>query len=418
MSPRSRPAHSVIIFLLCAIIAISLIQLSVFLWFQSTTDSSQSLDPIPFSLTSSSFSFPAPPNWKQLRFEITANGARANGSLRGYCDPVTRTCTIPLVFGGNQTISILQNNNVQFSQSIQSSENRFYCFNGGWERRICRFRDICFDNNNLTFLSPYPIESSVPFLVLGGRSPPYDRKRDRIYSLKVNVSEAIPTGRKVHEETTFYVSTYYNMQMLWHALFDFALPLFHTISLFQLDKPPAVIIPKDADKPKLDVVRPFTSSFGRLKNTHCYRDLIVGMSKVKDAETGKLYDFPKNFTHLLMPSILDYFNISEGLPSKPVILVIGRHTSSRVFTNFEEVIEMLVTGFPAFEVKRIYFEDVQMKQQIEAAYKATIMIGVHGSGLSHVAWMRAGTTMIEILPYKFNCRDWYEKATFFCFSIV
>jgi capsular polysaccharide biosynthesis protein len=228
----------------------------------------------------------------------------------------------------------------------------------------------------------------------------------------VNVSEAIPAGRKVHEETTFYVSTYYNMQMLWHALFDFALPLFHTISLFQLDKPPAVIIPKDADKPKLDVVRPFTSSFGRMKNTHCYRDLIVGMSKVKDAETGKLYDFPKNFTHLLMPSILDYFSISEGLPSKPVILVIGRHTSSRVFTNFEEVIEMLVTGFPAFEVKRIYFEDVQMKQQIEAAYKATIMIGVHGSGLSHVAWMPPGTTMIEILPYKFNCRDWYEKATF------
>jgi hypothetical protein len=73
---------------------------------------------------------------------------------------------------------------------------------------------------------------------------------------------------------------------------------------------------------------------------------------------------------------------------------------------------MLVTEFPAFEVRPIFFEDVQMKQQIEAAYKATVMIGVHGSGLSHVAWMGPGTTMIEILPYKFNCRDWYEKATF------
>ena len=60
--------------------------------------------------------------------------------------------------------------------------------------------------------------------------------------------------------------------------------------------------------------------------------------------------------------------------------------------------------------KRIFYEEHDMAYQIEHTYRSSIMIGIHGSGLSHVAWMRPNTTMIEILPYKFNCRDWYERT--------
>jgi hypothetical protein len=198
--------------------------------------------------------------------------------------------------------------------------------------------------------------------------------------------------------------------MLWHLLFDFALPLFHTIQLFGEVKP-ALVIPHDADHPRSEIVKAFTKSVGRLKDGHCYRDLVAGISKVKDAQNGTAYEFPKNFTHLLHPLILKQFGIRGENPQKPVALVIGRRTRNRIVTNFDELIVMLKSEFPRFEVKPIFFEDLPMSKQVEAAHHATIMIGVHGSGLAHVAWMRPGTTLIEIFPYRFDCRDWYEKAT-------
>jgi hypothetical protein len=200
------------------------------------------------------------------------------------------------------------------------------------------------------------------------------------------------------------------MHMLWHLLFDFALPLFHTIQLFGADRP-SVVIPHDADFPNSEIVKSFTRSVGRLKNNECYRDLVVGISKVKDAENGTAYEFPKNFTHLLHPLILKHFQITVEMPERPIILVIGRRTAGRVVTNVNETIEMLTTVAPGFAVKTIFFETLPMAKQIEAAHMATIVIGVHGSGLAHVAWMRPGTAMIEIFPYHFDCRDWYEKAT-------
>jgi hypothetical protein len=357
------------------------------------------------------FTFASPKGFKRLHFQITANGGTADGRLSEYCSGTS--CRIPLIFGGNQTLAIVDGNKTISEENIESGPNRFHCINGGWERRICRFRDICFDNDNLTFVSPYRITSTVPFIVLGARPPPYDRKRDRQYFLKVNVSKH-PPERITHDETTFYVSPYYNVQMMWHLFFDFILPLFHTTTIFGLNgKFPGIIIPKHADIPHSDVLNAFAGSFGKVKNGHCYRDLIVGMSKVKDTETGKDYEFPKNFTHLLYPLIMKYFKIKEIRPIKPLILFIGRRTSKRTIVNFEAVLDHLraETSLAEFDVQPIFFEDMPMKMQIEAAHNATIMIGVHGSGLAHVAWMRPGTVLIEVFPHHFDCRDWYEKGS-------
>jgi hypothetical protein len=201
---------------------------------------------------------------------------------------------------------------------------------------------------------------------------------------------------------------------MWHLLFDFVLPLFHTTTLFALNgKFPAIIIPKHAEVPHSEVLNAFSGSFGKVKNGHCYRDLIVGMSKVKDTDTGKNYEFPKNFTYLLYPFIMKYFKLKEIRPEKPVILFIGRKTQKRSIVNFEAVVNYLKTepSLGKFDVKPVFFEDMPMKMQIEAAHNATVMIGVHGSGLAHLAWMRPSTALIEIFPHHFDCRDWYEKGS-------
>jgi hypothetical protein len=413
LSPRF--AHGVLGFLIGASTLLAALQIFSVLWLGDQLSTFPPFNDLVndsfVRLESEVFTFPCPSDFQSLHFRIEANGGTANDSLARYCS--AGLCSIPLVFGGNQTIDLFNGNKLQSSFSVNTTHSRFHCVNGGWERRICRFREICFDNNNLTFIAPYPLQSTVPFLVLGGRSPPYDRKRDRIYFLNVNVSQSftLPPGRVIHNETTYYASPYYNMHMMWHLLFDFALPLFHTVTLFTPGIAPAVIIPHDADFPRSEVLKSFTSSYGRMKNTHCYRDLIVGISKVKDALTGKVYEFPKNFTHHLHPLILKQFKLNGKMPTTPIILVIGRKTGTRVLTNIDDLVSLLQTDFPNFKTKPIYFEDLPMKDQIHAAHTATVMIGVHGSGLAHVAWMRPGTVLVEIFPYKFDCRDWYEKAT-------
>lgn len=367
------------------------------------------------------------PNKKdKFTFKIYGNGGIGEGEIKNFCNHQLE-CKLPLIFGGKQNITIFKNGAPFLTQNIVSGENRFYCFYAtNWNRRICRFRDICFDNHdrNMTFLSPYKITTDFPFLVLGGRSPPYDKKRDRIYRIQINESrtETLPPNRKIIYETTHFASSYYNMQMLWHCLFDFTLPLFYTFGLvngpkFELRN---IVMPHDADYPKpKKFVQAFSSSLTRVKNDHCYKDLIVGISKVKDAETGKFYEFPYNFTHQFHPYVFKKFEIISDIteipsliPQKPVILFSGRKTSRRNLVNYEEVYERLEKEFSDhFTIEKIFYEEHDMKIQIEKSFKASIMIGIHGSGLSHVCWMRPGTVMIEILPYRFDCRDWYKRAT-------
>ena len=368
-----------------------------------------------------------PFNKKDYSFEIKANGGKGSGKLIDFyhSNNQEKMFKIPLIFGGNQIFSIYKKEKEIYHQLITNDieKSRFYCFNGNWTHRICVFRDICFDNTNLTFISPYNIISDSPFLVLGGRSPPYDKKRDRIYKLNVNVSKdfTIPEGREVHDGIFHYASTYYNMQMLFHSLFDFSLPLFYTMikdDVFkQLPDERSVIIPRDAQNPTSKFVQSFTKSFSKVKSNHCYKNLIVGIYKVKDI-TGKYYQFPYNFTHLLHPYIFKQFNLTHLLSvdknnfsnNKPIILFSGRKTSKRNLVNYDELLDALQKEFAEYEIESIFYEEHDMAYQIEHTYRSSIMIGIHGSGLSHVAWMRPNTTMIEILPYKFNCRDWYERT--------
>lgn len=396
------------------------------LFISNSSEKSIDLEQISNDKNMSFFLFQLPSDKSQFSFKIFGNGGIGEGSLEKFCDQ-KKFCKLPLIFGGKQTVKIFKASKVIFSKQINSGENRFFCFDGdSWNRRICRFRDICFENNdkNLTFLSPYKITTDSPFLVLGGRPPPYDKKRDRIYSIdvKVDTDKTIPGNRIIHNETTIYVSTYYNMQMLFHSLFDFTLPLFYTFTHIPdlKEKLQRVAIPNDADFPmNKKFVQAFVESFGRIKRSHCYKDIVIGMTKVKDLETGTLYEFPYNFTYQYHPYVLKKFEIikneseiSELIPKKPVILFSGRKTSKRSLMNYDEIFERMKKEFSTkFDIEKIFYEEHDMATQIEKTYKSSIMIGIHGSGLSHVCWMRPGTVMIEIFPYKFDCRDWYQRTT-------
>jgi hypothetical protein len=352
--------------------------------------------------------FATPRNSASLRFEISANGGRARDSLAKYCNATL--CAVPLVFGGEQSLSLFAGDRLHTRFAIASGENRFHCVNGDWRRRICRFRDVCLDGGGLSLLSPYPIESAAPLLVLGARPPPYDRKRDRVHSVRVSVSRATaPRGRTVNAGTTIYAAPFHNSHMLWHFLFDFALPLFHTALLFRVARP-AVVVPAGGHFPPASVLKAFTESYRVARSGECYRDLIVGISKVKDAVNGTLYEFPANFTHRLHPRVLEHYGIAPPARGRPVMLFVQREAGSRVITNFNQSLALLRAEFPGFDVRPAVFERMAIPDQIAMVHSAEVLIGAHGSGLANLAWMRPGTTLVEIFPLHFECRDWYQRA--------
>ena len=358
--------------------------------------------------------FMKPNNVDDIEWKIIANGGIAHDKLSSYCNSIQ--CKIPLVLGGEQQFLLLLKVIPIFSYSYETGSNRFYCFGGDWNRRICRFKDICFDNVTMTFISPYPITTDSPFLVLGARPPPYDKKKDRQNELRINVSKTItiPKDRIYNKKTTFYASMFHNSHMLWHFLYDFTIPLFHTISLFGLNnKKQDVIIPSHNQKPLgkfKGITNSFTNHIWFLKPDQCYKDLIVGITKVKDLQ-GKQYEFPSNVTHDLLPLIYKEFRINNNESNNSSTILFINRKKKRVIVNSKEVITAITKEFPNYIVKELYLEELQMKDQIELTSKAKVLIGAHGSGMSHIAWMNNNSTAIEIFPYKYTCRDWYEKAS-------
>ena len=146
-----------------------------------------------------------------------------------------------------------------------------------------------------------------------------------------------------------------------------------------------------------------------MKANECYRDLIVGISKVKDFK-GTQYQFPTNFTQKLIPLIFKQFNLSENNETTNSIVFINRRNSRKI-VNSKEIIETIRKQFPQYTINEYYFENMPMKEQIRVSSNAKILIGAHGSGISHLAWMKPNSTVIEIFPYLYICRNWYKKAS-------
>lgn len=357
------------------------------------------------------FNFSYPKGFGNYSFSISTDYATADGNLNSFC--YSSQCKIPIIFGGLQYISIYNNSYQIMNFSVEENYNfRLNCDNSSWERRICQFRNVCILNETITFFAPYQIYYNIsnPFLVLGGRPPPYDRKKDRIRKINFQIGSTYPPNCNIYHHITHLASTYYNMHMLWHSIFDFLLPLFHTTLKYNsVKQQPLLILPKNSDWSNTEYAKFFVRGIKPIQNNICYEELIVGISKVKD-EIGN-YDFPKNFTYKLMPYIWKYYGKKPSIPKNHVITFINRK-NSRSIINLNELIFIAKNFSKGSTVQSVVFEDMPMQQQIITAYQSDIIIGVHGSGLSHLAWMRPSSSILEIFPYKFNCRDWYQKASY------
>jgi hypothetical protein len=157
------------------------------------------------------------------------------------------------------------------------------------------------------------------------------------------------------------------------------------------------------------------------------REGIVGMEKLErdvrpdrttDDSIGFNYDFNRSIGIGLRDAILRELSIPNdiiGSKGKPLVLLIDRGQSSRRIENTEELAKLLIEGCPHCQVEVVQFHEMEVDQQVRLTSRASVLIGLHGSGLAHTLWMQESrpnhtTHLIEIVPYQYTCRNWYQTA--------
>lgn len=114
--------------------------------------------------------------------------------------------------------------------------------------------------------------------------------------------------------------------------------------------------------------------------------------------------------------IMNVLEIPEmvGVNGKPLVVLIDRG-SNRNIQNSNPLAEVMEKGFPRCAVQTVRLQDMDVNAQIDLIAKASVLVGIHGSGLVHTVWMAESrenhtTHLVEIVPYQYTCRNWYETA--------
>lgn len=353
------------------------------------------------------------------------------------------------------TVSIFEEVLLQTQVTVDNfpeddTNTRFFCIGKDYVSRWCYARNICIRNGKLHIISPLVFDFSREFVIPGARPPPYDVKETRIKSIHLRYIDSNFT--EFSNATAVIGSRYYNQGMMWHILMDGIVPIYWTMSTYA-----SGIMDNDWGHPESDsygVALDHSAEFIMWDNfdmrgiiyldslfhtmirydspsfSKCYRNAILGLRK----NEKNPIDTKKNRSNLLLPYEIDPRGV-RGLrahmirwagskvmtyePSKahPVVLFIIRSNVGlrRALLNSGDVISAVKKMCPNCEIRETLLEQMSYEEQVLAAAQASVIMGVHGSGLSHVNWMKPSSPeqpsgLIEFIPYKYTCRNWFEQA--------
>lgn len=331
------------------------------------------------------------------------------------------------------------------------TNTRFYCIGKDYVSRWCYARNLCVRNGMLHIISPLAFDFSREFVIPGARAPPYDVKDSRIKSIHLRYIE---TNFTAFSNTTAVIGNrYYNSGMMWHALMDGIFPIYWTMSTYasnitdnewghEENENYGIMIDKDAefimwdkfdirDIIYLDALFHTMVKYDSSSLNRCYRNAILGLRK----NERNPIDVKKNRSDLLLPYEIDPRgvrglrshmirwaggSVADHEPSMqhPLVLLITRDIQNlrRALLNPHDVINATRKMCPHCDIRETVLEDMTYEDQVLLTSKASVIMGVHGSGLTHVGWMKPSekhtpTAMIELIPYKYTCRDWFEQAS-------
>eukprot|EP00270_Netrium_digitus_P010204 TRINITY_DN3151_c0_g1_i1.p1 TRINITY_DN3151_c0_g1~~TRINITY_DN3151_c0_g1_i1.p1 ORF type:complete len:1008 (-),score=159.34 TRINITY_DN3151_c0_g1_i1:238-3261(-) len=105
-----------------------------------------------------------------------------------------------------------------------------------------------------------------------------------------------------------------------------------------------------------------------------------------------IYHRKPNDNHQTMP-----YEESEG---RLQITVVERE-GTRLVANLEDVARLLVEEFPSLPVAIIRMHALPLEQQIAFMQRTVMLVGMHGSSLSNVVFMKKGSIVLEVFPFNF-----------------
>jgi capsular polysaccharide biosynthesis protein len=153
---------------------------------------------------------------------------------------------------------------------------------------------------------------------------------------------------------------------------------------------------------------------------HCYRRVIVGLSKHKDLtivpsrapnhiSTVEFGQFAKMAYSLKQNSTI---KLGEETTKKPRLLIMARN-HSRALLNREEIVPLIeAVGFEVVIGNAFFSMDVGEFARL--VNSADVMMGVHGAGLTNFVFLPTNAVLIQIVPlgkYEKTCEyDFGEPA--------
>jgi hypothetical protein len=141
------------------------------------------------------------------------------------------------------------------------------------------------------------------------------------------------------------------------------------------------------------------------------------------------YDLPYEYPHAAVVGfrerVLKFYSPNNTVssvmerctpdPEHPRVVVTFRSSPKRHIVNKQELVGAMARWCPACRIAASDPENESLPSQLEFVCNASLLVGIHGGGLSHMLFQQpstpaAPTAVIEILPFGYTCRPWYRWA--------
>ena len=110
--------------------------------------------------------------------------------------------------------------------------------------------------------------------------------------------------------------------------------------------------------------------------------------------------------------MLTFYGINDepGPLDGPLVLTFIDRKEKRSLVDKKPYIDDLKFSYPDVEINLVNFASLPFTEQLRTIRKTDILAGVHGAGLTHGIFLRPSSTMVEIMPPKFNHKGFRNLA--------
>jgi hypothetical protein len=95
-------------------------------------------------------------------------------------------------------------------------------------------------------------------------------------------------------------------------------------------------------------------------------------------------------------------------PLQPLQVVLISRRNKRVLLNEPELIAETASAHPGLQLTVAVLEEMALFEQMQLLWRTDVLIGVHGSGLINSIFMRTGSVLVELVPFRVSTTGFFD----------